>query len=502
MKDHVIAGVSGDDLDIPGYVQSHDPETGEMQWRWYVVPQKKGEPGSETWPNEDAMKHGGGMTWQPITYDPELNLIYVTTGNPQPVIAHKNRAGANLYTGSIVALNPDTGKMVWYFQSSPHDTHDWDSTQTPVLIDGEINGQPRKLLAQAARNGHFFLLDRATGKALVSSEYVKTNWAMGYDAKGQPIPNPAKDPQIDGALVTPNQGGATNWPPPSFSPQTGLFYVSAGQAYSVYYIYDPSDNPQGWGGTDRGGYAESMLQAIDYKTGKVRWSHKWEGNIRAGVLSTAGNVVFTGGPSSDLGRAERDDGSGAVAGAAERGGRERADYLRARWSAVRAGGRGRYAVDVRDEREEIDAGLGTRGSGLGRSRASDLPSPESRVPSPEPRFYPTVNGIDATFVPHSTFSVPPFGVSSIEIVSCSTGAFAFCTRHRRAADFERGVVGNTPLAGLRQLADDQLPLLLARLGVERVGARLQAQRAELQRLVGLQHASLRLRPCARAGRLA
>jgi alcohol dehydrogenase (cytochrome c) len=300
VKGHVIAGVSGDDLDIPGYVQSHDPESGEVQWRWYVVPQKKGEPGSESWPNEDAMQHGGGMTWQPITYDPELNLIYVTTGNPQPVIAYKNRPGSNLYTGSIVALNPDTGKMAWAFQSSPHDTHDWDSTQTPVLIDGEFNGQPRKLLAQAARNGHYFLLDRATGKALVSAEYTRTNWSKGYDQNGQPIPNPAKDPQIDGALVTPNQGGATNWPPPSFSPQTGLMYVSAGQAYSVYYIYDPSDNPQGWGGTDRGGYSESMLQAIDYKSGKVRWSHKWEGNIRAGVLSTAGNVVFTGGPSNDL----------------------------------------------------------------------------------------------------------------------------------------------------------------------------------------------------------
>jgi alcohol dehydrogenase (cytochrome c) len=300
VKNHVIAGVSGDDLDIPGYVQAHDPATGEMQWRWYVVPQKKGDPGSETWPNEEAAKHGGGMTWQPVTYDPELNLIFVTTGNPQPVIAHSNRAGANLFTGSIVALNPDTGKMVWYFQSSPHDTHDWDSTQTPVLFDGEINGQQRKLLAQAARNGHFFVLDRATGKALVSSEYVKTNWTSGYDAKGQPIPNPTKDPQFDGALVTPDQSGATNWPPPSFSPQTGLFYVSAGQAYSVYYLYDPYENPQGWGGTDRGGWSESMIQAIDYKTGKVKWSHKWEANIRSGVLTTAGNVLFTGGPSADL----------------------------------------------------------------------------------------------------------------------------------------------------------------------------------------------------------
>jgi alcohol dehydrogenase (cytochrome c) len=300
VKNHVIAGVSGDDLDTPGYIQSHDPETGELQWRWHVVPQKKGDPGSETWPNEDAMKHGGGMTWLTPTYDPELNLIYVPTGNPQPVIAHKNRGGANLFTGSIVALNPDTGKMAWYFQSSPHDTHDWDSTQTPVLFDGEINGQKRTLVAQAARNGHFFVLDRANGKNIVSAEFVKTNWAMGYDAKGQPIPNPAKMPQVDGALVSPAQAGGTNWPPPSFSPETGLFYVSATRAYSVYYIFDTDDNPQGWGGTDRGGWSETMVQAIDYKTGKIRWSHKWEGGARSGLLSTAGGLLFAGDGSSNI----------------------------------------------------------------------------------------------------------------------------------------------------------------------------------------------------------
>ncbi len=300
IKDMLITGVSGDDLDIPGYLQAHNLETGEVTWKWWVVPQKMGDPGSETWPNEDAMKHGGGMTWQPVTYDPVLNLVFVTTGNPQPVVAHVNRKGDNLYTGAIVALNADTGKMVWYFQSSPHDTHDWDSTQTAVVFDGVINGQPRTLIAQAARNGHFFVLDRTNGKAIISAEYVKTNWALGYDAKGQPIPNPAKMPQIDGTLVTPNQAGATNWPPPSFSPQTGLFYVSSAQAYSVWYIYDPSDNPQGWGGTDRGGYSESMIQAIDYKTGKVRWTHKKWGGGRSGLLSTAGNLLFSGGGSSDL----------------------------------------------------------------------------------------------------------------------------------------------------------------------------------------------------------
>jgi alcohol dehydrogenase (cytochrome c) len=300
IKNHVIVGVSGDDLDIPGYLESRDPETGERQWHFSVVP-KPGEPGSETWPNADAMAHGGGMTWVPSTYDPELNMVYVGTGNPQPVIAGKGRLGDNLYTESIVALKLDTGKLVWHFQPSPHDTHDWDAVQTPVLFDGDFNGKPTKMLAQASRNGYFFVLDRTNGKNLVTSEFVKTNWAKGVDAKGQPIPNPAKEPQTNGALVSPNQAGAVNWPPPSFSPATGLFYVNATRAFSVYYIYDESEKPEGWGGNDRGGWAESMLQAIDYKTGKIRWSHKWEGTGgRSGLLSTAGNLLFAGDPSNNL----------------------------------------------------------------------------------------------------------------------------------------------------------------------------------------------------------
>jgi len=300
IKNHVIVGVSGDDLDIPGYLESRDPETGDLQWHWSSVP-KPGEPGSETWPNAEAMEHGGGMTWVPSTYDPALNYVYVGTGNPQPVIAGKARKGDNLFTESIVALNLDSGKLVWHFQPSPHDTHDWDAVQTPVLFDGEINGKPRKLLAQASRNGYFFVLDRTNGKNIVTTEYVKTNWAKGVDAKGQPIPNPAKEPQTDGALVSPNQGGGANWPPPSFSPATGLFYVNATHAYSVYYIYDEDDKPEGWGGNDQGGWSESMLQAIDYQTGKIRWSHKWETpGVRSGVLSTAGNLVFTGDPANNL----------------------------------------------------------------------------------------------------------------------------------------------------------------------------------------------------------
>jgi alcohol dehydrogenase (cytochrome c) len=169
------------------------------------------------------------------------------------------------------------------------------------LIDGEINGQRRKLLAQASRNGYFFVLDRTNGKNIVTSEFVKTNWSKGVDAKGQPIPNPAKEPQLDGALVSPNQNGGTNWPPPTFNPDTGLFYVSASRAFSVYYIFDPSDKPEGWGGNDRGGWSEAMLQALDYKTGKIRWSHKWEGGgTRSGLLSTAGKLLFAGDGSNNL----------------------------------------------------------------------------------------------------------------------------------------------------------------------------------------------------------
>jgi alcohol dehydrogenase (cytochrome c) len=298
---HVIAGVSGDDLDVPGYIQSHDPETGAMQWRWYAHPDPS-EPEAKSWPSVEAMLHGGGMTWGSTTYDPELGMIFFGTGNPQPVIAHKGRMGDNLFTESIMALDIETGKRKWYFQSSPHDTHDWDANQTPVLIDGTIDGKPRKLVAQAARNGYFFVLDRVTGKNIVSKPFAKANWANGLDAKGQPIPDPAKYPQIDGALVAPNQAGAANWPPPSFSPDTGLFYVNATDAYSVYYIYDDEDKPEGWGGNDRGGWSESTLKAIDYRTGEVRWGHQWEGRggPRSGVLATAGNLVYAADPQDNF----------------------------------------------------------------------------------------------------------------------------------------------------------------------------------------------------------
>jgi len=296
---HVMVGVGGDAIDVPGYLESRDAVTGELQWRWNTEP-KKGEPGSETWPNDAAMAHGGGMTWLPGTYDKDLNLLYWGTGNPNPVVAGQGRAGANLWTCSIVALNPATGKLAWYFQASPHDTHDWDNTETPVLFDAEIEGKPRKLLAQAARNGYFFVLDRTNGKNVLSKPFVPLNWSKGVDANGQPIPDETKEPRVDGTLMTINGGGGTNWMPPSYSPQTGLFYVNATLGYSLTYLTDTSERPEGYGGSGRGLWSQHVLEALDYKTGDVKWSHPYTDDPSAfrlggpGILTTAGNLLFTG----------------------------------------------------------------------------------------------------------------------------------------------------------------------------------------------------------------
>jgi alcohol dehydrogenase (cytochrome c) len=294
---HILVGTGGDSLDVPGFLEAHDPETGKIQWKWWSEPLKKGDPGFESWPDEYSMRHGGGMTWLPGTYDPDLHLYYLGTGNPNPVLTGKSRKGDNLYTCSIVALNVDTGKLVWYFQPSPHDTHDWDAAQTPILIDADIDGHPRKLLAQANRNGYFFLLDRTNGKSVVTAPMIKTmNWSKGISPSGQPIPDPAKEATIDGVLVSPATGGATNWPPPSYDPQTGLFYVGTVQEFSMFYLTDTDPHPEGWGAAERGvGDFGGDLEAIDIKTGKIAWDHHYPfGGGPVGMLTTAGRLLFTG----------------------------------------------------------------------------------------------------------------------------------------------------------------------------------------------------------------
>jgi acido-empty-quinoprotein group A len=296
----VIIGVGGDALDVPGYLESRDPETGTLVWRWNTTPRAAGEAGAESWPDEYSMAHGGGMPWLPGTYDPELNLYYFGTGNPQPVLAGQSREGDNLYTCSIVAIHPDTGKMAWYYQVTPHDTHDWDAAQTPVLIDGEFGGRPRKMVAQASRNGHYFLLDRTNGEHLVTTRHTDSlNWATEINAKGQPVRDPSKDATVPGTLVSPDTSGATNWPPPSFSPDTGLLYFGTRQTFSVMYLTDTDGRPQGWAAAERNlGTIGNALKAIDYKTGKVKWSRPLAmgpaGSLGGamGLLSTAGGVLF------------------------------------------------------------------------------------------------------------------------------------------------------------------------------------------------------------------
>ncbi|MGD1211778.1 MAG: acido-empty-quinoprotein group A [Candidatus Acidiferrales bacterium] len=296
IKDHLLVAVSGDVADIPGWLESLDPMTGKVQWRWDAMP-KEGEPGWDTWPHDtDVISRGGGTLWLTGTYDPELNLTYWGTGNPHPVEAPDARLGANLYTCTIVALNPDTGKLVWYFQPSPHDSHDWDAVQTPVLIDGTYKGKPRKMLAQASRNGLYFLLDRTNGQALVHEPYIPINWVAGFDERGQPIPKKETEPQLNGALAMPGAAGGTNWMAPSFSPQTGLFYATARESSGVYFVTMPGKHVEGWGGRDFILHSKSVLKAIDYQTGKVRWTRDLSSPGGGGwpsVLTTAGHLLFT-----------------------------------------------------------------------------------------------------------------------------------------------------------------------------------------------------------------
>jgi acido-empty-quinoprotein group A len=300
VHDHVIVGVSGDVTDVPGFLESIDPETGKIQWRWNTEPEP-GQPGSETWPKEsDAILHGGGMTWMTGTYDAELNLLYWGTGNPNPVLAGEGRAGDNLYTCSIVALNPETGKLAWYFQPSPHDVHDWDAVETPVLFDAEFKGKRRKLLGQASRNGFFFVLDRTNGEHLVTAPFIDQTWASGVDSRGRPIAKPEAAPSPDGALVEPGSDGSTNWMAPSFDPQTGLFYVNCRRLFSVFYN-TVTGKAEGWGGRDRNLWANTTLRALDYRTGKVVWNHELgDGESLAGILTTAGHLLFSADNSGNL----------------------------------------------------------------------------------------------------------------------------------------------------------------------------------------------------------
>ncbi len=297
VDDHVLVG-TGNDLDMPGFLQSYNADTGKLEWKFYTVPMKPGDPGLDTWPNLDAARHGGGQVWIPGVFDPETRYYIFGTGNPTPGYTGVARPGDNLFTCSLVAVHVDTGKMAWYFQTSAHDTHDWDSAQTPILIDAVIDGKPRKVVSTAARNGYFYTVDRVTGEHLVTSKYGSTtNWAKGIRPTGVVEPNPAKEATIPGSLVSPVEGGVTNWPPPAYSPDTGLFYVHEHNGFNLLYLTDP--DPRGSMGLAgktvfQLGSGGDYLTAIDPKTGKIAWRHTLYGGSGGGILTTAGGLIFTG----------------------------------------------------------------------------------------------------------------------------------------------------------------------------------------------------------------
>jgi alcohol dehydrogenase (cytochrome c) len=302
IRDHVIVG-TGNDLDAPGYLQSYDPETGKRQWIFYTVPMNPGDPGLDSWPSLEAARHGGGQPWVPGAYDPDTNLYIFGTGNPTPAYTPAGRGvGTGLFTCSLVAVNVDTGKMAWYYQTSPRDMHDWDSTQTPILIEGKINGRARKLVSTGARNGYFFTVDRVTGEYVASGKFSETaNWASGLDEQGRPKLNPEKVATIPGAIVS---SSATNWPPPAYSPDTGLFYLPENNSLGIRYLIDADPRgSMGLGGTAGGGGVSTggSVTAMDPNTGKIAWRHALPGGGGAtGMLTTAGKLLFAGDGSGNL----------------------------------------------------------------------------------------------------------------------------------------------------------------------------------------------------------
>ena len=299
VNDLVIAGVSGGDEGIRGFLDAYKASTGERVWRFWTIP-APGEPGSESWSGR-ALEHGCGATWLTGVYDPETKLLYWPTGNPCPDYNGDERKGDNLYTSSVLALEPASGKLKWYYQFTPHDLHDWDATETPVLVDAQFHGQPRKLMLQGNRNGFFYVLDRVTGKVLLAEPFVKKlTWASGIGADGRPKLLPGNEPTVEGQLVCPSVGGAANWPSSAFNPATGLYYLFAEESCNIY-----SKNDEWWeagksfygGGSRRPpGDSVKFLKAIDIQTGKTVWERSDVGGgiIASGLMATAGGLIFYG----------------------------------------------------------------------------------------------------------------------------------------------------------------------------------------------------------------
>jgi alcohol dehydrogenase (cytochrome c) len=300
VNDLVIAGISAGDEGVRGFLDAYRASTGERVWRFWTVP-ARGEPGSETWIGK-ALEHGCAATWLTGSYDPDAKLLYWPTGNPCPDYNGDERKGDNLYSSSMVALDPATGALRWHFQFTPHDLHDWDANQPPLLVDAEFRGQPRKLLVVANRNGFFYVLDRLTGRMLMAEPFVKNlTWASGIGADGRPQLLAAYENSVEGTRTCPAVAGAANWPSTAFNPATGLFYVMASEGCAVY---RKNSNwfelgKSFYGGTTRAATIDGggkYLRALDLQTGRMVWEVAGVGGgaSASGVMSTAGGLVFYG----------------------------------------------------------------------------------------------------------------------------------------------------------------------------------------------------------------
>jgi alcohol dehydrogenase (cytochrome c) len=310
VKDKVIVGTAGGEYGIRGFIAAYDAKTGKQAWRFNTIP-GPGEPGNETWKN-DAWKTGGGSVWVTGSYDPQLNLTYWGIGNPGPDWNGEPRPGDNLYSDSVVALDPDTGKLKWFYQFSPHDEFDYDSVQVPVLADVQWQGSQRKVMLWANRNGLFYVLDRTTGQFLMGKPFVAVNWMNGFDEKGRPMRVAGKTPSAEGTLITPGNQGGTNWYSPSYSAHTGLFYIPSWVNYTTLYVKQGAEYVEGGkyaGGTpvspvpmvrgavvnlktEADGYG--AVRAIDPQTGALRWEFKMSDFTDSGILTTDSDLLFTG----------------------------------------------------------------------------------------------------------------------------------------------------------------------------------------------------------------
>jgi len=303
VKDKIIIGMAGGEYGVRGFIDAYDAKTGKRAWRFWTIP-GPGEKGNETWAG-DSWKTGAAATWVTGSYDADTNTLYWGTGNPGPDWNGDVRKGDNLYSDSVVALDADTGKLKWHFQFTPHDVHDWDATEVPVLAEGMVRGERRKLVLFANRNAFYYVLDRQTGEFLNGRAYAKQTWATGLDDKGRPMRVPGTSPTERGVMVYPSVAGATNWFSPSYSPKTELFYVATRETAGVYFIGDAEYKPGlqfNGGGFRNQPTADTYgaIRALVPGTGELKWEFRLHSPPWSGVLSTAGGLVFATAAEGDV----------------------------------------------------------------------------------------------------------------------------------------------------------------------------------------------------------